>query len=159
MQFSENKISEIFFILDEYSKNFHQIVNKSVINDGKKHRNKPNGMSDSEVMLILIMFHGGGYKCLKHFYIDYICKHCRQLSPKVVSYNRFVELQSSILMQLGSFIKVCLLAECSGISFIDSTPLRVCRNQRILQHKVFKDLAQRGKCSMGWFYGFKLHLK
>jgi len=92
MQFSENKISEIFFILDEYSKNFHQIVNKSAINDGKKHRNKPNGMSDSEVILILIMFHGGGYKCLKHFYIEYICKHCRHLFPKVVSYNRFVEL-------------------------------------------------------------------
>ena len=158
MQFTEDKIGEIFFILDEYSKNFHQIVDKSAINDGKKHRNKPNGMSDSEVMLILIMFHGGGYKCLKHFYIEYICKHCRHLFPKVVSYNRFVELQSSTLVQLGSFIKVCLMVQCSGISFIDSTPLRVCRNQRILQHKVFKDLAQRGKCSMGWFYGFKLHL-
>lgn len=24
--------------------------------------------------------------------------------------------------------------------------------------KVFKGLAQRGKCSLGWFYGFKLHL-
>ena len=42
--------------------------------------------------------------------------------------------------------------------FVDSTLLRVCRNQRIHMHKVFKGIAQRGLCSMGWFYGFKLHL-
>jgi hypothetical protein len=25
-------------------------------------------------------------------------------------------------------------------------------------HRVFKGIAARGKCSMGWFFGFKLHL-
>ena len=40
----------------------------------------------------------------------------------------------------------------TGISFVDSTPLRVCRNQRILIHKTFEGLAERGKCSMGWFF-------
>ena len=45
-----------------------------------------------------------------------------------------------------------------SISFVDSTPLRVCRNQRILIHKTFEGLAECGKCSMGWFFGFKLHL-
>jgi Transposase DDE domain len=34
----------------------------------------------------------------------------------------------------------------------------VCDNHRISRHKVFADLAQRGKTSMGWFFGFKLHL-
>src|SRR4051794_20258555 len=33
---------------------------------------------------------------------------------------------------------------------------RPCDNHRINRHKVFADLAQRGK--MGWFFGFKLHL-
>lgn len=56
------------------------------------------------------------------------------------------------------FIKKVLLGTCTGISFFDSTPLRVCRNQRILIHKTFGGLAERGKCSMGWFFGFKLHL-
>ncbi|MBE8416775.1 IS982 family transposase, partial [Leptospira borgpetersenii] len=50
------------------------------------------------------------------------------------------------------------LEKCSGISFIDSTILKVCDNRRIHSHKVFKDIAQRGKSSTGWFYGFKLHL-
>ena len=50
------------------------------------------------------------------------------------------------------------MGKCTGISFVDSTPLRVCRTQRIHIHKTFKGIAQRGKCSMGWFFGFKLHL-
>ena len=50
------------------------------------------------------------------------------------------------------------MGECTGISFVDSTPLRACRNQRIHIHKTFDGLASRGKCSLGWFFGFKLHL-
>lgn len=158
MQINSSKIVEIYFILDEFSKKYLQIVNAHKVDDGKNHRNKPNKMSDAEVMLILIMFHDGGYKCLKHYYINYICKHCHDLFPTTLSYNRFVELQRSVLIELGYFVKTCLMAECTGISFVDSTPLRVCREQRILQHKVFQGFAQRGKCSMGWFFGFKLHI-
>lgn len=76
----------------------------------------------------------------------------------MLTYNRFVELEKGVLLQLAVFIKQVLLGECTGISFVDSTPLRVCQSQRILIHKTFKGLAERGKCSMGWFFGFKLHL-
>ena len=34
----------------------------------------------------------------------------------------------------------------------------MCDTHRINRHKVFAGLAQRGKTSMGWFFGFKLHL-
>ena len=78
--------------------------------------------------------------------------------PKVVSYNRFVELEHEVAIPLAIFIKKVLLGKCTGISFVDSTPLRVCRNQRIHIHKTFKGIAQRGKCSMGWFFGLKLQL-
>ena len=115
-------------------------------------------MSKAEVMLIMILFHDSGYRCLKHFYLDKVCKHLRYLFPQVVSYNRFVELEREVALPLALFIKKVLLGKCTGISFVDSTPLRVCRNQRIHIHKVFKGIAQRGKCSMGWFFGFKLHL-
>jgi hypothetical protein len=46
----------------------------------------------------------------------------------------------------------------TGISYIDSTPLAVCKNIRIDRNKVFSELAERGKCCMGWFFGFKLHI-
>ena len=134
-------------------------------------------------MVIMILFHDSGYRCLKHFYIEKVCRHMRHLFPKVVSYNRwssesrsqtcldyaesrqrktivnrFVELEKEVAIPLALFIKKVLLGKCTGISFVDSTPLRVCRNQRIHIHKVFKGIAQRGKCSMGWFFSFKLHL-
>ena len=82
----------------------------------------------------------------------------RHLFPKVVSYNRFVELEKEVAIPLALVIKKVLLGKCTGISFVDSTPLRVCKNQRIHIHKTFRGIAQRGKCSMGWFFGFKLHL-
>ena len=73
MQLDENKVTEIFFILDEFSKNFNKTIKKHSVGDGKRHRDKPNRLSDAEVMLILIMFHDGGYRCLKHYYANYIC--------------------------------------------------------------------------------------
>jgi transposase len=48
--------------------------------------------------------------------------------------------------------------QCTGISFIDSTALAVCHPARIQQHRVFRVDARRGRTSVGWFYGFKLHL-
>ena len=100
----------------------------------------------------------GAHRCLKHFYLEFVCRHWTHLFPKTVSYNRFVELERDVALLLLVFVKHVLLGKCTGISFVDSTAMRVCRNQRIHCHKVFKGIAARGKCSMGWFFGFKLHL-
>lgn len=56
------------------------------------------------------------------------------------------------------FLHYCCRGECTGISFIDSTVLPVCHNKRIKRNKVFKDVAKTGNSTMGWFFGFKLHL-
>jgi len=50
------------------------------------------------------------------------------------------------------------LGKQTGIYFIDSMIVKVCPIKREKQHKVFRGLAQKGKSSMGWFFGFKLHL-
>lgn len=78
--------------------------------------------------------------------------------PITVSYNRFVELMQSNLMALAMFAKTCSLGQCTGILFMDSTPIKVCGNKRIKRNKVFNDIANVGKSTMGWFYGFKLHI-
>lgn len=39
-----------------------------------------------------------------------------------------------------------------------STSSRVCENKRIKRNKVFKEIAQLGKSTMGFFFGFKLPL-
>ena len=156
---TEDKVTELFCMADDFCKFFDRMVAKYTFKSTAKrsyHRNST--MSKAEIMLIIILFHDSNYRCLKHFYQEHVCKNLRHLFPKVVSYNRFVELEREVAVILALFIKKVLLGKCTGISFVDSTPLRVCRNQRIHIHKTFKGIAQRGKCSMGWFFGFKLHL-
>ncbi len=75
----------------------------------RPHSNKPNRMSDAEIMVILILFHSGGFRCFKHYYLEYVCKHLLHLFPKRVSYNRFVELEKEVLLPLTIFIKQVLL--------------------------------------------------
>ena len=156
---TEDKVTELFCIADDFCKFFDAMMEKYTLKaDKKRQYHRKSTMSKAEIMVIMILFHDSGYRCLKHFYIEKVCRHMRHLFPKVVSYNRFVELEKEIAIPLALFIKKVLLGKCTGISFVDSTPLRVCRNQRIHIHKVFKGIAQRGKCSMGWFFSFKLHL-
>jgi hypothetical protein len=154
---NKDKITEIFISVDDFCKKFDVLLkNKMIGND--KIRNKPSKLSMSEVMTIQITFHHSGYKTFKEFYLGYVCIHLRDLFPKTVSYNRMTELCSDSMLHLFAYLKSFGLGSCTGISFIDSTPLRVCHNKRIHQHKTFKGLAQKGQCSIGWFYGFKLHI-
>ena len=155
------EITEIFYLIDEFSKEFNQTMSKHQIreNNDKKHRNKPNRLSDSEVMTILVSFHLSGMRNLKHYYLFYVCKHLESEFPRLVSYNRFVELQQRVLLALVLFLKSCRMGKCSGISFIDSTTLKVCHIKR--EHsigEVFKGIAEKGKGTLGWFFGFKLHI-
>jgi transposase len=106
---------------------------------------------------IIIHFHQSHYRDFKTYYTAHVRQHLRSEFPKLVSYERFVILMPSVLGPLRAYLK-SLYGRCHGISFIDSTALAVCDNHRIHNHKVFAHLAQRSKGSMGWFYGFKLHL-
>jgi transposase len=63
----------------------------------------------------------------------------------------------STLIALCAYLKHCF-GSCTGIGFVDATSLKVCHNRRIARHRVFKDIAARGKTSVDWFFGFKLHL-
>jgi len=150
-----NKITDIFCTIDEFCNNFKQNTESFIL--GKKPK-RPSIMSESEVICILMLFHLGGFRCLKHFYLFYVKQHMQAEFPATVSYNRFVELSQSILLPMTIFLKTCCLGTCTGISFVDSTPIMVCKNKRIKRNKVFKGMAEVGKSTMGWFYGFKLHI-
>jgi hypothetical protein len=155
-----NEVTEIFYLSDEFSKEFALTFKKHVLHEDKdkKHRNKPNRLSDSEVMTILIAFHLSGMRNLKHFYLFYVCRHMSEDFPGLVSYNRFVKLQQRVALPLVLFLKTCRMGKCTGISFIDSTALKVCHIKREHSNKVFDGIATKGKTSMCWFFGFKLHI-
>jgi len=150
-----SKVTEIFCLVDEFSKEYDLLVDKHLLGNPSK---RPSIMSKSEVITITILFQLSGFRTFKHFYIFYVQKHMKQEFPNTVSYNRFVELMQQNLMMMTLFLKTCCLGESTGISFIDSTPVRVCKPKRIRNNKVFKGIATTGKSTMGWFHGFKLHI-
>ncbi len=114
-------------------------------------------LSMSEVMTILIHFHQSHYRDFKAYYTQHVREHMRSGFPALVSYTRFVELIPSSLPAMCLYLRV-RFGQGTGVAFIDSTPLAICHNRRIGRHRVFAGIATRGKNSMGWFYGFKLHL-
>jgi hypothetical protein len=155
-----DKITEIFYVVHEFCNEFDKAMDGHIVktDNSKKHRNRSYKLHDSEVITILIMFHLGQFRNLKHFYTQYVQVHLTSEFPNTVSYNRFVELQCQASMKLAVLLKTCCLGECTGISFVDSTPLRACHIRREKQNRVFKGKATKGQCSIGWFFGFKLHL-
>jgi len=127
-----------------------------MLESGDRKRERSSRLSLSEVITIIIVFQCSGYRTLKHFYL-HLLGNKRSLFPNLVSYSRFIELQPQAVIALWEYINYSR-GQATGISFIDSTKIAVCGNKRISRNKVFKDNAKIGKSTMGWFYGFKLHL-
>jgi hypothetical protein len=154
---------EIFCSVDDFCVHFENYCKSVLMAQDYEHINEfhvcsSKNLALSEIMTIVIYFHLSHYRNFKHYYIQHVCGVLKPLFPKVVSYNRFVELMQEALIPLLLYMNMCRLGKCTGISFLDSTTLDVCHNRRIYSHKVFKHLSERGKSSTGWFYGFKLHL-
>lgn len=155
-------LTHMFCDIDDFCKAFQPRLQAQLLTaTGTKPRRKPR-LALSEIMTILVHFHRTSYRTFKHYYTKHVLVHLRRHFPGLVSYNRFIELIPRTLVPLSCYLH-SRRGRATGIAFIDSTPLSVCRNQRIGQHKVFKGVAQRGKTSMGLvaepsFYGFKLHL-
>ena len=143
---------ELFCYVDDFCKEFESKWYRTVI--GKK--TFQCRLSMSEVVTILILFQFSGIKCFKYFYLSLVRDYKKDF-PKLLSYSRFIEIERHFLMPLLLFMKFHF-ADYSDTSYVDSTPLKICHNKRIYSNKVFKNLAKRGKSTMGWFYGFKLHI-
>jgi len=156
----QDKITEIFIKVDDFCNEFEMEYKKLQIDSPKTThvRNRKSGLCDSEIITLLIAFHGGQFRNFKHFYKNYICVHLQNDFPGLVSYNRFIELSHRSAIVFMFFLHYECRGECTGISFIDSTILRVCHNKRIKRNRTFKGVAEVGKSTMGWFFGFKLHL-
>lgn len=146
----------LFYDVDNFCLEFEPEFNKKQLEDGLRKRNRRSYLCLSEIMTIVIWFHMSGYKTFKDYYVREVSSHLRWALHFIVSYNRFVELMSDALVPLCYYLHT-RKGFCSGISFIDSMKIVVCHNRRINSHKVFSHTACRGKDSVDWFYGFKLH--
>ena len=150
---------QIFIEVDDFFKEFQPELDKMKISDPKKvSRNRKSKLSNSEMMTIYIAFHLSHYTNFKAFYKEYVCVHWTDLFPELISYERFNQTQKKLIIPFIIFLNQRCLGRSRGINFIDSTAIKVCHIKREKQHKVFDGVATKGKGTMGWFYGFKLHL-
>lgn len=148
---------ELFCDIDDFCQEFYPRWRQELLASGRKQRCRVGQLSASEVMTILVHFHQMRFRDFKTYYTTYVQVHLQREFPTLVSYSRFVQLLPTVVIPLCCYLKSCF-GRCTGIAFIDSTPLTVCHNRRIKSHKVFADLAARGRNSVDWFFGFKLHL-
>ena len=151
------RILELFCDVDDFCVCLAQHNLWRQLGIGRAKRGPKPTLALSEIMTIIIHFHQSHYRDFKAYYTEHVMVHLRSEFPNLVSYNRFVELMPMALLPLCHYLH-SRLAASRGLAFIDSTPVPVCHNKRIARHQVFAGLAARGKTSMGWFYGFKLHL-
>jgi len=148
---------ELFCHVDDFWQAFAVEWEQELLQSGQKQRRRAGQLCSSEIMTLLIFFHQMRYRDFKTYYTQFVQVYLRAEFPHLVSYTRFVELTPSVLVPLCAYLQSGY-GSCSGVSFIDSTPIRVCHNRRIPSHRVFRGIAQRGKNSVDWFFGFKLHL-
>ena len=149
-------LTYLFCSVDDFWQLFKREWKKHLIDSGKPKTGPAPELSVSGMMTIIILFHQSNYRTFKHFYA-FVGQHLRKEFPKLISYNRFVYLTKNLFVPLFSYL-LYRKGAVTGIAFVDSTSIAVCRNRRIARNRVFKGLAKRGTITSGWFYEFKLHL-
>ena len=152
-----SQLIAMFCDIDDFCKWFEPLYMRRLLQSGQRQRTRQTVLALSEIMTIIVYFHSSHYRDFKHYYTEYVATHLRPYFPTLVSYSRFVELIPRAVVPLCGYLHT-QKGRCTGITFVDSTSLAVCHNRRISRHKVFAGYATRGKSSMGWFFGFKLHL-
>ena len=151
-------ITEIFYHTDNFCKVFESKIEKNILTDGKNKRRRSHKLSLSEIMTISIYYHYSGFNTFKDYYLKCVQKELKKCFGNLVSYNRFLELKKKASLPLALFAKMLNSGKCTGVSFVDSFPLSVCHKKRSSSNKTFKNIAKKGKTSMGWFFGFKVHM-
>lgn len=157
---TSSKITEIFCIADDFCKEFERNFSAFFLKMDASHskRKRKCSMSEREIITILICFHMGQFRNFKHYYLNHVATALSSAFLYLLSYSRFIQIGHRVIIPLVMFIRLTGFGSCSGISFVDFTKIAVCHNKRIRTNRVFKGMAEMGKSTMGWFYGFKLHL-
>ena len=151
-----NDIIKLFCSIDDFCKGFEPEWKNRLIKEGCHKPKRAPGLCMSEIMTIVILFQQSGFRNFKLFY-HHLDFHFKNLFPGLPSYNRFLEIQKGVIIPLYCYL-FSFMGSCTGISFVDSAPITVCHLKRAFNNKVFKGIAKKGKSSMGWFFGFKLHV-
>ena len=143
-----DSLVELFCHVDDFWKLFQPLWYEHLLAEGQRQRLRATQLSESEIMTILIHFHQSRYRTFRDYYTRHVMSHLSGEFPDLVSYERFVNLIPRVGIPLFVYLHL-IMGRCTGISFVDGAPLRVCHNRRIQRHRVFDGWAARGKTTMG----------
>ena len=155
-----DRLVETFCDFDDLCKSIRTQWEATPVTDSTTPRRKYGpeaGLVESAIMTLLVLYHTSRFKNFKAFYNGVVLGLLRPYFPGAPCSDRFLTLTKRVWALLAFFL-AGRMGQKTDLYYIDSTPLAVCHNRRINRHKVFAGLAERGKTSMGWFFGFKLHL-
>jgi Transposase DDE domain len=152
-----DRLTEVFCEVDDFCQAFDEQWQAYLLGSAAAPRGPQPGLAVSEIITLLLVLHSVRFKYLKNFYQGFAMPLLRPYFPGMPCYEQFVTIQKRAFVPLIFFL-LSRMGQQTGIYYIDSTSLPVCDNHRIQRHKTFAGLAARGKTSMGWFFGFKLHL-
>lgn len=153
-----HQLTTIFCQLDDFCNEFDShIAHLSLPAPASTRKHGPEcGLSDSEIMTILVMFHMIRFSDFKTFYCDYVQQYYCSAFPNLPSYARFIVIMKRVIFPLLIFTQLHS-GKRTGIYYLDSSCLPVCLLKRSKRHQVFDEIAKYGKTSVGWFFGLKLH--
>lgn len=146
----------LFCSVDDFCQQFEPAFQARVLHDGSRRRRRKCKLALSEMLTIVIAFHLCHFRDFKAFYQYLHAYHLRDFA-NLISYHRFVELMPRLVVPLTSYLQTRYGTQ-SGIAFVDSTAIGVSNNKRIQRNRVFAGIAALGRTTIGWFFGFKLHL-
>ena len=150
-------ITELFCLVDDFSSAMQEeMASHQIASKNNRLPTRISNLAESEIMTILILFQQSPCRNFKYFYKSYLQLYAKEF-PHLQSYERFVALMPRVLHLLVLLLNCLLSGRRNGVFYVDSTPIAVCHPKRISRHKVCKGLAEIGKTTKGWFFGFKLH--
>ena len=152
-----DKLIETFCDIDDFCQMFISQWQQQLIENGDKKRRRACRLTPAEIMTIIVHFHQSHYRDFKNYYLNYVSKALKAYFPELLSYSRFLDMTASVVIPMCAYL-TSKLGKPTGIQFVDSTKIEVCHIIRAKRNKVFDGIACHGKGTMGWSFGFKLHL-
>ena len=149
--------TELFCVIDDFFLKFEATYWKFLKECHHCLRIRTAQLSISEIIFIAIWYKCSHFNNFKTFFSS-LKQDKSHLFKSLPCYQRMIHLVNTHQLALHALHFAVMKDHQSSYLLIDSTTLPVCKNQRIQRHKSISSIATRGKSSMGWFFGCKLHL-
>ena len=149
--------TELFCVIDDFFLKFEATYWKFLKQIRHSLRIRTAQLTISEISFIAIWYKCSHFSNFKAFF-TWLTEDKSHLFKSLPCYQRMIHLINMHQLALQALHVALMKGQYKQYLWIDSTTLPVCKNQRIQRHKSLVRIASRGKSSMGWFYGCKLHI-